>query len=272
MIPLKFGLFWSGTKLSYLRYLTFVSLRKHHPSAEIELYISNSHSKDVTWRSEKQDFQDGVETQDFIEGLPDLGIKVVEADMFPTYAPNYQSDLFRWWWLYNNGGFYLDTDQIILKSFNTLPLDMDFIYSTYRAQSCGIYSPVGVIGSAKECPIVKDIMDEMTELYKPSDYNSLGPFMFRNLFMKHKDKWEKENKMFNALPNAFYPVSESHMVKSIYESDIHIANESYALHWFGGSPMSQEFNRKFTMAYASENHNDTITRLSKPLNKFLYGE
>lgn len=271
MIPLKFGLFWSGTELSYLRYLTFVSLRMHHPDAEIELYVSKSCSKDVSWGIEEQDFQKNNETMEYLDGMQDIGVKVIECDLFPTYAPNYQSDFFRWWWLYNNGGFYLDTDQIILKSFESLPLDNDFIYSIYNAKSCGIYSPVGVIGSEKGSPIVKQIMDEMSNLYNPSDYNSIGPFMFRDLYMKNRDKWESNNKMFNAPPNIFYPISESYMVDKLYTSDIHLAEASYALHWFGGAPKSQEFNSKFCLSYA-EKHDDTISRLEKPLNKFLFGE
>jgi hypothetical protein len=244
----------------------------HHPDAEIELYVANKSTKDVRWGIEKQDFQEDYERQDFLEGMNDIGVKVIEADLFPTYAPNYQSDLFRWWWLYNNGGFYLDTDQIILRSFKALPLEADLIYSIYKAQSCGIYSPVGVIGAKKGCPVVKQIMDEMANLYNPKDYNSLGPFMFRDLFFKHREKWEKENLMFNAPPNFFYPVPESYLVNSIYESNIHMAQESFALHWFGAHPKSQEFNKEFTLKYAYEKHDNTISNLAKPLNWFLFGD
>jgi mannosyltransferase OCH1-like enzyme len=192
MIPLKFGLFWSGTTLSYLRFLTFVSLRKNHPNAKIELWISNKSSKNASWRSEKQDFQKEEKSLCYLDKLHLLDVDIFEKELFPTYAPNYQSDFFRWWWLYNNGGFYLDTDQIILKPFDDL-LNTDFIYSIYRAVSCGIYSPVGVIGAKEKCPIVKDIMAEMPNCYKPDDYNSLGPFMFRNLYSKHQEAWHKGN-------------------------------------------------------------------------------
>lgn len=265
MIPLKFGLFWSGARLSYLRFLTFASLRKHHPESEIELYWNKSSNNKITWKSERQDFQTKTNGVNYIDLLLTLNIKIIESDLFPTYAPNYQSDFFRWWWLYNNGGFYLDTDQIILKPFNELPLNSDFIYSMYKSKSCGIYSPVGVIGASKGCPILKQIMEEMTVLYNPKDYNSLGPFMFRDLWEKNKKKWQKENVTFNAPSYFFYPVPESMMIDDVYNKAIHITGESYALHWYGGHNKSQEFNSKFTKGFSLES-DDTISILSRKIN------
>jgi hypothetical protein len=247
-----------------------VSLRRFHPNAEIELYLSKKSDNNATWGIEEQDFQKKSSGKCYLDELRHLNIKVIEKDLFPTYAPNYQSDFFRWWWLYHNGGFYLDTDQIILRDFNELPLEADLIYSMYRAKSCGLYSPVGVIGAKKGCPIVKQIMDEMGGLYNPKDYNSIGPFMFRDLFLKNRDRWEREHVVYNAPPNWFYPVAESYMVNSLYDSELHFAQESFAVHWFGGHPNSQEFNRTLTEESILKNK-DTISMLARPLMKYREG-
>jgi hypothetical protein len=67
--------------------------------------------------------------------------------------------MFRWWFLATNGDFYLDTDQIILQSFKRLPLNFEFIYSSYKVKSPfafeGQFSPVGVLGSIKNSKIKK---------------------------------------------------------------------------------------------------------------------
>jgi hypothetical protein len=276
MIPLKFGLFWSGTNLSFLRFLTFVSLRKHHPNAEIELWVSSKSNSATKWKGETQDFQRERESSDssypicYISELEALDIKVIKKDLFPTYAPNYQSDFFRWWWLYNNGGFYLDTDQIILKPFNDLLGAGDFIYSMYGAISCGIYSPVGVIGSKKHNHLIKEIMFELPNCYDANNYNSLGPFMFREIFNKNSERWAKKCKLFNAPPSYFYPFAESRLIKNAYNSNIHLTGESYALHWFGGHNTSQEFNKSFTEQSLFENE-DTISLLSRPLVEYWRG-
>ena len=142
-VNLKFGLFWSGSKLSYLRYLTFVSLRKFHPDSEIELYTTDNYSnKDYNWGCEKQDFENEIDGIDYMAELHKLDVKIIKTELFDGYPSNYQSDLFRWWWLKNNSGFYLDTDQIILRSFADLNRDFDFICPSYMVQSCGHYTPV----------------------------------------------------------------------------------------------------------------------------------
>lgn len=248
MINLKFGLFWCGSKLSYLRYLTFKSLRHFHPDAVIELYESDAYaSGNVQWKDEAQDFQsdDQDQDQDYRDNLSELNIDRYKINMFSKYAPNYQSDFFRWWWLNNNSGFYMDTDQIVLRNFSTLPLDNNFIYSEYKAQSCGIYSPVGVLG-ADSSEIVQWTNTIINQFHRNDDYNSMGPWAMRTMLRMRP--WK--DKMFNAPSNYFYPVPESYMVNSIYNGKFYPDKESYCLHWFGGHKLSQSFNRQYSVEKA----------------------
>jgi hypothetical protein len=256
MIPLKFGLFWSGAPLSYLRYLTFKTLRLWHPDAEIELYLSRKFQKDgFNWQDEKQDFQNIDHIgQNYLGDLNDLKVRVIPGDFFAGYPSNFQSDLFRWWWLKNNNGFYLDADQIILKSFETLPLDNNLIYSAYPAQSCGFYSPVGVIG-AENSEMVNWIHELLPQFYVKDNYNSMGPFMFRAILGSRP--WK--DKMFNAPPNIFYPIPESQYIGAVYSGDFKIPAESFALHLYGGHPLTQEFNRKYTEEFARTG-TDTVSK------------
>jgi len=257
MIPIQFGLWWSGAKLSYLRYLTFKTLRHFHPNAKIELYYGNLFAKSGhQWNVEKQDFEhpDSIKN-DYFNALKDLNVTVRDCNLFPQYQSNFQSDLFRWYWLHTNGGFYLDTDQIILKPFDALPLDNDFIYSGYEAVSCGYYTPVGVIGASKESEIADVMMQMVPRLIDPNNYNSAGPFGFRRVL--ESSEWK--DKIFNSPSHYFYPLSESYKVLEIYDGNIEIPNDSYALHWYGGHPTSQEFNKIYNKEFA-QTSNDTISK------------
>ena len=67
MIPLRFGLFWAGDTLSYLRYLTFKSLRHYHPDAKIQLYLTKEYNKDKHhWSCEGQDFEKPLDYMNII--------------------------------------------------------------------------------------------------------------------------------------------------------------------------------------------------------------
>ena len=260
-IELNFGLFWSGSPLSYLRFLTFKSLRHFHPNSKISLFISDNFSKSgYAWRDEKQDFENDNISKDYIPELKSLDVEINKIDLFSQYVPSYQSDFFRWWWLKENSGFYLDTDQIILKSFEALPLDNNLIFSAYMAKSCGLYSPVGVIG-ADNSEMVEWIDKLLPQFKDFKNYNSLGPFMFRTMLQMRK--WN--DKMFNAPSNYFYPIPDSFMVPYIYDGKLQLSGDEYALHLFMGHPISQEFNNKYTEDFAKTS-SDTASRFLRENN------
>ena len=256
MINLKFGLFWSGCKLSYLRYLTSKTLRHYHPDSEIELYTTDKFRTDgYSWDVEKQDFELENDGKDYMDDLKYLDVKILPCNQFEDYAPNYQSDFFRWWWLKDNSGFYLDTDQIILKPFDSLPLGYDLIFTGYKALSCGFYTPVGVIGSNKH-KIVDYINALLPQFYTAKNYNSLGPFMFHHVLNMEAEKLKR---LVNVPSRWFYPVPESYQIIEAYRGECEVPDDSYAFHWFGGHPFSQQFNKVYTEEYAQKSK-DTISK------------
>ena len=263
MIDLKFGLFWSGSYfLSYLRYLTFKTLRHFHPESEIQFYISKKYNKSANkWQTESQDFKNESESKNYIYELADLNVDVIEVDYIgnPELCPVLQADLFRWMWMKREGGFYLDTDQIILKSFSTLPLEKEFIYCRYNEIQCGDYFPVGVLGLEKNSTISDSMLNSVIECYSPFNYNSSGPFMMRSAIKKID-----LSNSFNAPYYYFYPLPTSKDVSKVFSNSINVNSDSYCLHWFGGHPLSQEFNKNFTKDF-SDKSNDTISVLCRKI-------
>ena len=266
MISLDFGLFWCGGKISYLRYLTFQTLRHFHPDSTIKLYISKKSNKGVhQWSGEKQDFENEDGIKDYLDDIKKLNVKVIEMDYFgsPNYCPIYQVDLARWWMLYNGlCGFYLDMDQIILKSFSTLPLDKDFIYSRFSNADRPMYSPTGVIGSVKHGKVAKVMMDMVPSNYSPQSYNSSGPFVFESVINKMNLLSDPDS--FNTPYDYFYPINCSSGVSEIYSGKYLIPKDSYALHIYLGHPLSQKFNKIYTEGFAKDS-NDTISKKIKEL-------
>ena len=107
MIDLKFVLFYAGSKMSYLRYLCFKTLRHFHPNASIKMFTTEENtSTGHCWGSERQDFENNIEGKDYKEYLKDLDVEIVVLKNFAVqYNPVVQSDMFRYWYLKNNGGF-----------------------------------------------------------------------------------------------------------------------------------------------------------------------
>jgi hypothetical protein len=254
---INFGLFHSGCKLSFLRYLSFKSLRHFHPNSKIQLYFATKSQKNGhNWNREKQDFETYSSNIDYIDKLKELDIEVIKGEFFSQYAPNYGSDFFRWWFLKNQKNdfsFYLDTDQLILKSFDTLPLDKEIIYSQYFNPQCGPYCPVGVIGAKKDSKIVNYITENIMKYFNLNDYNCIGPRMFLDI-TKRLDM----SNCFNTPSHYFYPAQNSDLVTTIYDGTLKIPEDSYSLHFFLGHPISQNFNNIYTEEMAKTS-NDVIS-------------
>jgi mannosyltransferase OCH1-like enzyme len=259
MISLNFGLWWSGAKLSYLRYLTFKTLRHFHPHSRIQLFTNNKYNENNDQKVSQEFNNDDAIKRDYFNELEKLDVEIVRVNYFSKFAPNHQSDFFRWWHLKENGGFYLDTDQIILKSFKGLPLKQyNFIYSSYKVNSplapSGTYSPVGVLGATKDSKILKHIACILPDYLNEEIYDSIGPDMFRDVIQKID-----MSQGFNAPSKYFYLATIGDQTKGIYSGKMELSNENYALHWFGGYNDSQKFNRKYTEEFAKSS-DDTISR------------
>jgi hypothetical protein len=196
-----------------------------------------------------------------MDKLKDIGVEIVIMKGFAeNHNPVVQSDIFRYWWLNNNGGFYLDTDQIILKSFETMPLKFDLLYTLYFNPQCGMYAPVGVIGCCKGSAVMDYVMKNIMRYYQSNNYNSTGPFMFIDI-LKRVDL----SNAFNMPPVAWYPAQHSDMVGEIYNGNLELPTTSWALHWFGGHPVSQEFNKKYTEEFAKTS-TDTVSKFLRDKN------
>ena len=260
MISANFGLWWSGAKLSYLRYLTFKTLRHFHPHSRIQLFTSKKYNKDKCTGISDLEFLRPDEVQkDYMPSLHALDVEIIDKNSMSKFFPYQQADLYRWVFLRDHGGIYLDPDQIILQSFQSLPLkDYDFMYSSYKVDSPfsfnGEFSPIGVLGGNGNSKIIKHICSVILSYDKSNDYNAMGVLMMRDV----KNKIDMSS-AFNAPPQYFYPAPICSYMNGVYDGTLQIQKDNYSLHWYGGFSPSQDFNRKYTEEFAKTS-NDTISR------------
>ena len=254
MIPKKFHLFWSGNDLSYFRYLTVKTLRHHHPDWEINLSIAQESDTSVRWEAEEQDSQ-YEQLGNHIEQAKSLADNVNIYTDHADKSPNYQSDFYRWETILREGGFYIDMDAIILRSFEGLRKHK-FIYTQY-----GGYFATGIVASEPGHPMTKRIVETIDLLYNPKDYNSIGPYMVEYVV---KRKGFVGDGIFNS-KYSFQPIQYSHQVNKLYDGTAIISPETYAIHWFAAHPFSQEFNKTY-----DENKmmtgSDTISKILRDMN------
>lgn len=243
MIPKIAYFYWNNsTPLSYLRYVTLLTFRKLHPDWNMTLCLSNANTSNKWLGLEQQDFLFKIDSIDYTNKLFELNINFMEYDKHTDKAPNYISDFFRWDILSETGGWYFDLDQIFLKPFDDL-CNNDFVID--GSASCF----VGVVGCSKECPAAKYISDRIMYAYNPRFYNSVGPWYIRSLIHTPKDlklfKLLEPYKTLFTEREIFYPIHPDN-IDDIFKRVISLPENSYTLHWFGGHPVSQEYNKIIT--------------------------
>jgi 2-O-methyltransferase len=261
-IPRIANFYWNiETPLSYLRYLTIVTFKYFHPEWVINLWVSPSDTKSITeWTTTRntltQDFQKKSNGKNYLNNVIGLGVNILQFDdrLCSVLPPNYISDIARFKTLFD-GGWFFDLDQIFTRNFDDL-CNYDFVTGVGYMKEYALNGLIncGVIGASKNSVVPKVINEKQMEILKNSSvkgYNELGNLFLNKCF---KEDWYNNlnEKHFISSMDYFYPVSTSHEVYLLYEGKMKIdeLENNYAVHWYGGHPLSQEFNSKYTEKFA----------------------
>ena len=145
------------------------------------------------------------------------------------------SDLVRLMVLWRHGGWYLDTDVLVLKPLNELhdvvgKCDQELVNNA-------------VLHFTRASPFLSHLAKYVEEVYDPSIYACLGP----RLLTKAVEQWQKAcgTQCLTVLkPNSFYPVRWE-AAKSIFQLPISeermngLLRDSYVLHAFNFAAKTQ---------------------------------
>lgn len=155
------------------------------------------------------------------------------------------SDYIRFKVLYENGGIYLDTDMMLLKSLNDfLKDDCFFGAENQNIVSCGVIGAVSGNEFIKECIDYYDFID----LEKKIDWHEIViTAMVTKLFIKKFSFKEIFNKELNYNNITIYPINTFFPFPYNMKDDIinykqYIKSDSYAVHlWVGSWIVYNEF-------------------------------
>jgi mannosyltransferase OCH1-like enzyme len=236
-----------------------------HPDYKIILHHSESSSKDTSnWIREKQDFQSDM-GKNYFDSLKNLNVEIKINNNYTQYAPVFQADLIRWEILRTEGGIYLDTDQIIVKNFNSL-LDCDMFFCIYHLPSGELYCPIGVLGSKPNHWIPTEIVKIIKSHLNIHAYQSIGPPFFRKFLLSYLPQLLSDKTIMNYPQQTFYPLPiPDNFCDQLYSGQVNFnLKHIYAIHWFGGFDKSHAFNTKYTKEFAQIS-NDSISVLLRKI-------
>jgi hypothetical protein len=257
MTPREMNFFWAGGPMSFLRYMTLFSFRKHNPDWKMRLWTCpvNTNRHWPTW--EKLDSQDytGDGNEEMVSGLG-VEKETVELPIF-NLSPNHASDLCKYKIVGERGGWFCDMDILFCRPM--LDFHADVVLG-YTDRTLG----VGILAGAANNVVWNNVYQRALFNYKATDYLSCSISAVEDEYpkssytsMKHRHP-EVDIKL---LPiKTVYPFNFDEPDKLWGPVCEPIPAETCGVHWFGGHPSSEAMNNRLT----AENFRDypcTITRV-----------
>tara|TARA_B100001113_G_scaffold352929_1_gene355642 strand:- start:728 stop:2368 length:1641 start_codon:yes stop_codon:yes gene_type:complete len=281
-IPKIANFYWGSDKMSFLRYLTIYSFKKMNPDWSIHLYVPKNISKEITWLTKGADTHHKIDNleydgEDYYEKLlEDVALKVIKVDFSKSFitenAPEpHKSDLLTWQVLSTKGGLWCDMDIIFNRSMTSLRENFgdpntDTITSydyRVRENDGSPTKPIGFLMSSGNNIFFKKHVAESKKSYKDTQYQSIGTNVVKrvsNTFEACKTKFFR-NKFQNLDPDSVYHF-HFQKINEIYKESKEVPNNFIGLHWYGGHPTSQEFNKKINHTNYKD-FNNTIGNVIK---------
>jgi len=278
-IPKKIFFYWGGGKLSWMRYMTLYSFRKFNPEWEMTLYVSDD-KKEQGWKGNNlQDYVAYKCDDDHIGKINNLNIIIKKVE-FPEHHfnltsqmdPIHKSDVFRYYKLYEKGGFYGDLDILFFRSIDKIYNDIidknsDTIF--FEAQN---HNAIGFLGSSINNEFYKNLFDNInTAGY--GNYQSYGTIYINQLYnsnpaqptvIQQINKKHPKLNVYNIPKNLVYKYDWL-TINNMFTNGVDINQfdeKSIGYHWYGGHKLAQEYNNLLNENNYN-NYNITFSKLIK---------
>jgi hypothetical protein len=266
--------------MSWMRYMTLFSCRKKNPDWEIVLYLSDNNSSSRWVGPEEQDYftYTGI---NYLDKLEELNIKIEKVEWpdelkerFRDISPVHESDLFRYYQLYKNGGLYCDMDVIFFKPLDTFYNSIKDSYDTIIYQ-CYEYIAIGFLGSSIDNQFYKDLFDYGVQNFETSNYQSMGVDLIYKMFNGNRavayilnmitDRYNTLN--FYNIPTSLIYYFDWTKIEFNFQNTVYANKfplDAIGYHWYGGSKISQHYNNIMNEINYKE-HQTTFSAIAKKI-------
>ena len=270
-IPKVASFYWGSQKMSFMRYMTIKSFRKHNPDWSVHLYMPKSVSTDTTWRKldnhHQNDSTDYKSKEDYFEQLlSEEPIKIIKVDFSKTVIGSsgsepHKSDFLRWNVLYQKGGLWSDMDivyhkpttELYFNNYENSQTDLIVSYDERHVENGVNLTPIGFLLTKPKNSFFNSLAKKSIKLFDPNRYQSIGAYMWMGSYPNIKSIRKSHHlRVLNLDHNVVYQFDWNNL-QQIYESRTkEIDDRSIGIHWYGGHPLSQQFNNKI-------NHENYLT-------------
>lgn len=254
IIPKVLYLYWDGSQLSYLQYLTVVTFKEQNPTWSVVMYMSTPTHRftEKTWNiSEQKTLYTGKNYLDDLYKL-DIDVRKINFDDigFRNDIPEViKSDYLRYWLLGNYGGMWSDMDVIYMKPVDELFNKNLLVFGDSTKIDTVIcyfsdHYPIGLFMSKPNNPFFLHLQQSASSHLNINQYQSIGCTLVKDCFNNPADIKEKFPELnILVMSNSCYLPYAWNMIDDIFLYDIskNITDCTIGIHWFNGSSTSVKY-------------------------------
>jgi glycosyltransferase involved in cell wall biosynthesis len=273
--PKLLHLYWDGSPLSFLNFITVLSFNKHNKFWKINLFMPSEKTEKITWKDDEQKIKYSETCYlNNVKNIENVLVHYVNFDNIEfdnNISEVIKSDYFRYYILQKHGGLWSDFDIIYVNCVETMlnyP-DKQSILFQYSEKNYphGVYYPIGFFLSKPENKIFKYLMVNAKKYYDPNKYQGIGVQMFEILFVSPViEKYILENKggitpiensisIFNDYfielfgknevqichANLYCPFKWNELEKMVNSNKYDFTHSYIGIHWYNGSAFMKNF-------------------------------
>ena len=277
-IPKILHLYWDGSPLSYLNYLTVPSFLQHHTGYKIKVWTPDKQNTNITWITNEQkikyignDFFYLLSTHPEVEVLT-MDFSQLELD--ENMSEVHKSDYFRLYILSTEGGIWSDFDIIYVANieevFNNIKVPRDFETLFCEVHSFMSYYPVGFLMASSNNAVYKYVLNIAKKRYDPDNYQAIGSHLLEFIGQERLLSFPKCKTVF-VTGHVYLPLECVHL-HYLFNEDVtskinHLIGKSiFGFHWFNGSDEAKIYINSFDFQIR---FNDTVSVLAKRVIRWL---
>ena len=245
--PKLLHLYWDGSPMSFLNYITVLSFNRYHKGWKIIVHTPTSKSQLITWNSYEQQVRyNGTCYFEKLKEIPNVIIQTVDLNKIGFYndaAEVIKSDYFRYYILHHHGGVWSDFDIIYTGSIEQkMNFNQDAVI--FRCESNGlIYYPIGLLISKPNNKFYKHLMTQALKFYHPGIYQSIGAMMWKSLFPTLESFiGTNVGNLYLCNHEYYLPWAWDALDNLIVKKENTLPKNNIGIHWFNGAPETKQYS------------------------------
>ena len=252
--PKLLFLYWDGSPLSYLNYLTVITFNKYNPEWKIIVFKPLIKTEGISWKgAENKILYNKTDHFDKLLNISNITISYVDLTKigFDNNASEViKSDYFRYYILEKYGGLWSDFDIIYTDSIEQ---KMNFKDDSVIFKCTGFhdlkrklhpfhYFPIGLFLTKAKSSLFKFITQQCIKFYDSSQYQSIGATMWNYLFKINEDVFNIQNSV-SILDNTYYLPFQCNEIDTFLDNlDLILPPTTVGIHWFNGGVRSKQYS------------------------------